>query len=431
LRNVFLLIVLILCGIWWGTGHFSSSLPEGFLSGKKNVLVLGCDVREGDTGRSDTLFVVMLDPDKKDASLLSIPRDTRVKIKGHGWDKINHAFAFGGHELSRSTVQDFLGIKIDNYVMVDFSGFVQLIDTIGGVDIDVEKSMSYYDPYADFRIDLQKGPQHLDGKKAIQYVRYRDEEGDIGRIRRQQKFILAVYDKIRSEGMLARLPGLAKQIMSMIETDLSMPELAKLAKMMHSLVKGDRDGIKMAMVPGDARYISGVSYWIPDVKKTRDLMADLQDVKAGEAYRKNTDATAREYADSLKSGTKKEEKQEKKEKTEPEKTKAKSEETKKAPEKSEKEPEAQKLFGAVRLLNCTGSSGAGTKAKKALEKAGFAVIDLGRGETRGDTLVRAEGKSADLIRLLRKIPFAHRTVYLEKSSGKGYDATILLGRDYE
>lgn len=116
---------------------------------KKNIVVLGVDERpsEEDTGRSDTLFVVMLDSDNNNVSLLSVPRDTRVKIPGYGWDKINHAFAFGGHKLTQQTTEELLGIRINNYVMIDFKGFKGLVDAIGGVDIEVEKPMSYYDEW--------------------------------------------------------------------------------------------------------------------------------------------------------------------------------------------------------------------------------------------------------------------------------------------
>lgn len=137
------------------------------LGSKRNIVVLGVDGREkdDDPGRSDTLFVVMFDPKSKNVSLLSIPRDTRVRIPGHGWDKINHAYAFGGHKLTQQTTEELLGIQVNNYVMVDFSGFESLVDAIGGIDIDVEKDMYYYDDWDDFLIDLPAGQQHLDGKK--------------------------------------------------------------------------------------------------------------------------------------------------------------------------------------------------------------------------------------------------------------------------
>lgn len=297
MRKIFFLILLLI-GYWiWGD---DISLPDrladlGLLSGKKNIVVMGCDIRKDDVGRSDTLFVVMLDKNNKNASLLSIPRDTRVKIKDHGWDKVNAAFAYGGQDLTRDTVQEFLGIKLHNYVVVDFQGFKDLVDVIGGVDINVEKRMYYYDPYANFEIDLRPGMQHMDGKTAMQYVRYRDEEGDIGRIRRQQKFIMALYKQIASKNIIAKMPGVSKQIMSMIKTDLSLKEMVELGKVMHGMM--EKDGLKMAMVPGEPEYIDGISYWIPDIPRLRQQMAQMQDVKMSEKFNENTKKLEREYKD--------------------------------------------------------------------------------------------------------------------------------------
>ena len=268
------------------------------LSGKKNIVVMGCDIRKDDVGRSDTLFVAMLDKNNKNATLLSVPRDTRVKIKGHGWDKINAAFAYGGHKLTQETVQDFLGIKLNNYVVVDFQGFKGLVDAVGGVDIIVEKRMYYYDPYANFEIDLKPGKQHLDGKTAMQYVRYRDEEGDIGRIRRQQKFMMALYQEIASKNIIAKVPGVSKQIMSMVKTDLSLKEMVELGNVMRDMM--EKDGMKMSMVPGEPEYIDGISYWIPDVTKLRQQMAEMQGVKITEKFNENTKKLEQEYKNSVK-----------------------------------------------------------------------------------------------------------------------------------
>ena len=277
---------------------FDSLERLDLLSGKKNIVVMGCDIRKDDVGRSDTLFVVMLDKSKKNAALLSVPRDTRVKIKGHGWDKINAAFAYGGQKLTRETVQDFLGIKLDNYVLVDFRGFKGLVDAVGGVDIDVEKRMYYYDPYDGFEIDLRPGRQHMDGKTAMQYVRYRDEEGDIGRIRRQQKFLMALYRHIASKNIIAKIPGVSKQIMSMVKTDLSLKEMVELGNVMRDMV--EKDGLKMSMVPGEPEYIDGISYWIPDIPKLRQKMADMQGVKISEKFNENTKKLEQEYKNSAK-----------------------------------------------------------------------------------------------------------------------------------
>ena len=193
LQTKILMIVTAICVVGYiAFGYFfpetglDNLAPTDRLNLKKNIVVMGVDERSDDVGRSDTLFVVMFDSSNKSASLLSVPRDTRVRIEGHGWDKINHAYAYGGRELTQKTVEELLGIKINNYVMVDFKGFTGLVDAIGGIDIDVEKDMYYHDTWDGFTVDLKKGRQHLDGKTAIQYVRFRDEEGDIGRIRRQQ-----------------------------------------------------------------------------------------------------------------------------------------------------------------------------------------------------------------------------------------------------
>ena len=298
MRKIFFLIIAAIVAFFWGDFSLDNITDMSFLSGKKNIVVMGCDTRKDDAGRSDTLFVVMLDKNKKNAALLSVPRDTRVKIKGHGWDKINAAFAYGGQKLTRETVQEFLGIKLHNYVVVDFQGFKDLVDVIGGVDINVEKRMYYYDPYDGFEIDLRPGMQHMDGKTAMQYVRYRDEDGDIGRIRRQQKFIMALYKQIASKNIITKIPGVSKQIMSMIKTDLSLKEMAELGKVMHGML--EKDGMKMDMVPGYPEYIDGISYWIPDIPKMRRQMAEMQGVKITEKFNENTKKLEQEYKNSAK-----------------------------------------------------------------------------------------------------------------------------------
>ena len=298
MRKIFFLIILLIVGFLSDFSLFDSLERLDLLSGKKNIVVMGCDIRKDDAGRSDTLFVVMLDKSKKNAALLSVPRDTRVKIKGHGWDKINAAFAYGGQKLTRETVQDFLGIKLNNYVVVDFQGFKGLVDAVGGVDINVEKRMYYYDPYDGFEIDLRPGMQHMDGKTAMQYVRYRDEEGDIGRIRRQQKFLMALYRHIASKNIIAKIPGVSKQIMSMVKTDLSLKEMVELGNVMRDMV--EKEGLKMSMVPGEPEYIDGISYWIPDIPKMRQKMADMQGVKISEKFNENTKKLEQEYKNSAK-----------------------------------------------------------------------------------------------------------------------------------
>ena len=243
------------------------------LGSKRNIIVLGVDGREkdDDPGRSDTLFVVMFDPKSKNVSLLSIPRDTRVRIPGHGWDKINHAYAFGGHKLTQQTTEELLGIQVNNYVMVDFSGFESLVDAIGGIDIDVEKDMYYEDPYADLVIDIKHGYQHLDGKRAGEYVRFRkDELGDIGRVQRQQKFMKAAAAQIFNIDTVTKIPALFSTVDRHVETDMNTLTMIKAANSFKLF--GD-EKVKSGMLYGNFDDTEGISYWATsreEVQKSLD-----------------------------------------------------------------------------------------------------------------------------------------------------------------
>ena len=243
------------------------------LGSKRNIVVLGVDGREkdDDPGRSDTLFVVMFDPKSKNVSLLSIPRDTRVRIPGNGWDKINHAYAFGGHKLTQQTTEELLGIQVNNYVMVDFSGFESLVDAIGGIDIDVEKDMYYEDPYADLVIDIKHGYQHLDGKRAGEYVRFRkDELGDIGRVQRQQKFMKAAAAQIFNIDTVTKIPALFSTVDRHVETDMNTLTMIKAANSFKLF--GD-EKVKSGMLYGNFDDTEGISYWATsreEVQKSLD-----------------------------------------------------------------------------------------------------------------------------------------------------------------
>ncbi len=269
---------------------------------KVTVLIMGVDKRKDDVGRSDTLMIATVDPRLDQATLLSIPRDTRVKIRGLGYDKINAAFAYGGVGLTESTVENFLGIDIDHYVMVDTNSFVKIIDAIGGVDIDVEKRMYYEDPWDDnggLVIDLYPGQQHMDGKTAVTYVRYRDSEGDIGRVKRQQAFMTACMDKVMSPEIVPRIPKIVREVIEAVETDMSVRQLLELAG---ALKAASQHGLETDMVPGYPLYIDDISYWIPDVELMRISVADALGISVDPQLRRRFERDAREYRDSIPSG---------------------------------------------------------------------------------------------------------------------------------
>lgn len=270
--------VVFLVILYFAYSIFSNDLLSGRIPGNRdeasslsnqlNILVLGVDKREDDVGRSDTIFLLSIDPKRQQIFQLSIPRDTRVWIPDYGWDKINHAYSLGGKDLAIRTVERFLGVKIDHVVEIDFKGFYRVVDAIGGVDINVEKRMYYEDPWdsdGGLVIDLRPGMQHMDGQTAITYVRYRDEEGDIGRITRQQKFLQAVMEKVSSPGIVTRLPAIISEVSSAIDSDLSTLELLNLGR----FFKDSREkglSTNMGMIPGGGYYIDGISYWIPDME---------------------------------------------------------------------------------------------------------------------------------------------------------------------
>lgn len=419
--------------------------PGERLSLKKNIIVLGVDERpeEYDVGRSDTLFVVMFDTNKKAASLLSIPRDTRVRIKKHGWDKINHAYAYGGRELTQATTEELLGIKINNYVMVDFKGFVGLVDAIGGVDINVEKDMYYYDSWDGFKIDIKKGMQHLDGKTAIQYVRYRDEDGDIGRIRRQQHFLMAVYDRITSANMLLHIPGLAKQLTSMVKTDLPITDMVDLGRALHAMVKSK--GLAMATVPGTPEYIDGISYWLPDITDLREQMVKMQGATMTDTYKSAAELMEREYHEAVakaKQGDDSAENKEavKEEKALAEKKKAAGKDAAKAGTKDGAKvgkdgKQASKVAAksgstVVRVVNCSGSKTAGANAISKLKAAGFTVINGGSGELMAQTTVISTTNNGAVVGRLSKIPFAHK-LRISRDGAADCDGVVMLGADFK
>ena len=266
---------------------------------KTVVMLMGVDEREGDVGRSDTLMIATLDAKKHKAAILSVPRDTRVKIKGHGFDKINAAYAYGGHKLTQNTVEDLLGVEMEHYVIINVNAFTKIIDAIGGIDINVEKRMYYEDPWDDnggLVINLYPGQQHMDGKTAITYVRYRDEEGDIGRITRQQKFMKAVMDKLTSPSIIPRIPAIIGQVVDSINTDLSVKQMIEF---MAALKEAQSNGLQTEMLPGRPMYIGGVSYWIPDLSKLRATVANTLDVKISPDLRSATQREMLEYENSV------------------------------------------------------------------------------------------------------------------------------------
>jgi len=208
-------------------------------SERLNVLLLGIDTRGpgGDTQNTDTVIVLSLDPVNKTGAMLSIPRDTYVKIPGHGSDKINSAYSYGGPakgaELARQTVEDLLGVQIHTYALLDFEAFDALVDGVGGLLIDVKRPIrdeSYPTPeYGVERVEILAGPQSMDGEQALRYARTRHDSNDFRRARRQQDVIAAFRTRLANGG-IGRIPALFEHAGSVVQTNFDPANLLPLAR---------------------------------------------------------------------------------------------------------------------------------------------------------------------------------------------------------
>ncbi|WP_058302809.1 LCP family protein [Gorillibacterium timonense] len=222
--------------------------PEWVGKDRVNILLLGGDSRgktDGEIPRSDSIMIASIDPVTKKAALFSILRDTYVAIPGHGKERINAALAYGGPNLAVETVSNFTGLEIQYYVYTDFQGFMSLVESIGGIDIDVEKDMDYEDAWDghEFDIHLKKGYQHLDGKTALQYVRFRhDATSDFTRTERQRKFMTAVAQKMQTTTNILKLPKIISAMDPYIETNLSVNDMLRLGTLGYKVLAGTVTG---------------------------------------------------------------------------------------------------------------------------------------------------------------------------------------------
>lgn len=265
-----------------------------------NVLVLGSDSRarltpaeqvsEGSPEtvpgeRSDTIILGHFDPKRNKAVLVHLPRDLLVNIPGHGFGKLNSAFEMGGPRLMVRTVRQFTGLPIHHYVEIDFVGFRNLVDALGGVRVCVDRAM--HDMRA--RLDLPRaGCYRFDGEKALAFVRARNVEGDIipdfARIARQQQFIRALFNQLLAVNSLTRIPSLMQLAIDNIITDkdLSSTDILYLGDKLRDVARqdpGGRKSIDLRVVPSVPKDIGGVSYVVAEEPDAERLFRALEQGK--------------------------------------------------------------------------------------------------------------------------------------------------------
>jgi LCP family protein required for cell wall assembly len=250
------------------------SLPKRDIDWNKkiNILLVGIDQRyEDEMSRSDTNLLLSIDPKNKKLVLISLPRDSLVTLPGYEGDqKLAHAHSYGGVPLLVKTIESILNIEIPYYVEVNFDGFKKMIDLIGGVTIDVEKDMDYESYLGDVRIHLKKGLQHLNGEKALEYVRFRmDETGDIGRMERQQKFIKAVIKQALTLSNTIKLQKALLELKNWVKTNLEPSQIIKIGLIVKNI--NEEDMISFTL-PGTLGWKNHLSYYILDYDKINEIV---------------------------------------------------------------------------------------------------------------------------------------------------------------
>lgn len=236
-----------------------------------NTLVMGSDKgsnkNEGGYCRSDVMMLVCLQERDRKAVVISIPRDTKVEIPGHGTEKINAAHSFGGPSGAIDAVKALLATDVNHYASMDFDGFKKIITAVGGVPIHLDKPIN--DPHAGY---LPAGSLLLDGEQALVVVRSRRlPNGDVDRIKSQQAFIKALMNKIAGMGVMKQ-KQLIDQVASAVQMDYTGGELMTLAEEMKGF---ELDKVQFITIPGDSKYISGGSYLVPNMPAIAEVMAQV------------------------------------------------------------------------------------------------------------------------------------------------------------
>ncbi len=239
------------------------------------LILIGSDARSDDPSmgaRSDTNIVVRVDATEGKLTLVSIPRDTRIQIDGHGTNKFNASYAYGGAAGVIDAAEELLGIDISHYAEVDFESLIDLVDAVGGVDVEVEEMID--DPKADLDPSLQhnvieEGMQHLDGQEALTFARSRAfAAGDFARSAHQRQLIEAIIERVLA-APLTQMPTIIEKASKCVTTDLSITDIIQLAELFK-----DKDDIIMysAMLPSETAMIGGVSYVINNAEATKAMM---------------------------------------------------------------------------------------------------------------------------------------------------------------
>lgn len=348
-----------------------------------NILLLGVDAGDYDNKtsnnpkRSDTMILIRYNPKDNKVYMLSLPRDTRVAINGHK-EKLNSAHRIGGVSLAIETVEKMLGLKINYYAKVDYAGFRNCIDAIGGIDMEIPFNMDY-DAYG-ISIHFKKGEiVHMDGKKAEEFVRWRKNNdgggyamGDLGRAATQQQFMLKVVEKMKTPAGILKAPSLIETASKYVTTNMSAKTMLKY---MLKLRNVDTSQIENKVLAGEPKYIGGVSYFIYDQVKNQEFLLNFKD---------GSSETTGE--------------------------------------------EVNRSSIRIKIFNSTGVKGLASKYKKDFESLGYTVISIGNYTKKQDfTLINDYSKSNYGQAIFKDLGFGD--VLEKQSENTDSDVVVILGED--
>ncbi|MDZ5039460.1 LCP family protein [Clostridium perfringens] len=261
--------------------------------GITNIALFGIDATEGTAGRSDAIMIATVDKIHNKLKLTSIMRDSYVDIQGHGKDKINHAYAFGGHELALKTLNENFDLNLKDFATVNFSSLPKIIDSIGGIDLDIRNDeIKYINDYINNLNALNKtnvnsitsaGTQHVNGTQALAYCRIRYTAGGDGERTERQRIVLTKLFEKFNKVSPTKYPAILNDLMPMITTSLSSSEILGLAKTVSSM---GGSGLEQERFPKDnyskGEMINGVYYLTFDnnitVKQIHDYI--FEDIKS-------------------------------------------------------------------------------------------------------------------------------------------------------
>lgn len=287
------LILLILSVVYWQRARTFEKIierpathneaAEFKLEEPISILALGADSLipgdlKGWTGRSDFIALFYANPFTDKVSVLSIPRDTKVKLKKYPITKINSANQIGGYKLARRSVQKLLGMKIQHVVVFSIQAVIDLVNELGPLKIYVPHKMSYHDNSADLHIEFEPGLQTMDGKQIMNFLRYRSTKmGDIGRIERQQIFFRAALKKLKEPKTIFKLPSILYKANKVFLTDMNFDEMFRLGILLRSL---SSKNFQSFILPGD---FGEKGHWIANPAKLKTLMEKITETSTIES----------------------------------------------------------------------------------------------------------------------------------------------------